>query len=52
MNNSNSNVVSAVSQAKAAYEAGKLSDYPAMAAAGAGPVTATIATSWGPQMRK
>jgi hypothetical protein len=55
MNADNANVTSvstAVSQAKAAFAAGQLDDYPAMAAAGAGIVTATIVTSWGPAMRR
>jgi hypothetical protein len=45
-------VEEAVSKAKAAYAAGQLNDYPAMSASGAGTVTATIATSWGPAMRR
>lgn len=45
-------VSSAVSQAKAAFSAGQLNDYAAMGASGAGVVTATIATSWGPAMRR
>lgn len=44
-------VSSAVSRAKAAFAAGQLEEYQAMVASGAGVVTATIATSWGPQMR-
>ena len=42
----------AVSEAKAAYAAGQLKEYSAMQASGAGVVTATIATSWGPAMRR
>jgi hypothetical protein len=42
----------AVSEAKAAFAAGQLNDYSAMSASGAGVVTATIATSWGPAMRR
>lgn len=45
-------VAEAVSKAKAAYAAGQLTNYAAMAASGAGIVTATIATSWGPAMRR
>lgn len=45
-------VSSAVAQAKAAFEAGKLNEYPPLAASGAGIVTATVATSWGPQMKR
>jgi hypothetical protein len=42
----------AVAEAKAAFAAGQLNDYAAMSASGAGVVTATIATSWGPAMRR
>lgn len=42
----------AVSKAKAAYAAGQLNDYAVMSASGTGVVTATIATSWGPAMRR
>jgi hypothetical protein len=45
-------VAAAVSEAKAAHAAGKLSDYSAMSASGAGVVSATIVTSWGPAMRR
>lgn len=45
-------VSEAVSEAKAAFAAGQLNDYSAMSASGAGVVTATIATSWGPAMRR
>jgi hypothetical protein len=45
-------VAEAVSKAKAAYAAGQLNDYAVMSASGAGVVTATIATSWGPAMRR
>jgi hypothetical protein len=44
-------VSSAVSQARAAFKAGQLDEYQAMVASGAGVVKATVATSWGPQMR-
>jgi len=47
-----SKVAAAVAEAKAAYENGLLSDYSALNASGAGIVTATIATSWGPAMRR
>ena len=51
MTNDNT-VAAAVAQAKAAYADGRLSDYSPMNASGAGIITATIATSWGPAMRR
>ena len=45
-------VAAAVSEAKAAFAAGQLNDYSTMSASGSGIVTATIATSWGPAMRR
>jgi hypothetical protein len=45
-------VETAVAQAKAAHAAGQLSDYSTMNASGAGVLTATILTSWGPAMRR
>jgi len=45
-------VSEAISEAKAAHAAGQLKDYSAMQASGSGVVTATIATSWGPAMRR
>lgn len=45
-------VAAAVAEAKAAHAAGQLNDYPTMNASGAGVLTATILTSWGPAMRR
>jgi hypothetical protein len=51
-NDGKTSVAAAVAEAKAAYSAGLLNDYSAMNASGAGIITATIATSGGPAMRR